>query len=105
MLSLRQRLRKLERLPALQRPPDSVDPAIGLALMQISDEDLAVLDVVFTDHNAGVKSAALSEGIGRGGGLRNGLSKVKDGSTVVNWPDHPSPCGSASETCAAARSS
>ena len=54
MLRLRQRLRKLERSPRLRRIPDPVDPTIGLALRQISDEDLAMLVAVVSDREASV---------------------------------------------------
>jgi hypothetical protein len=54
MLRLRERLRKLERSPMLQRLPDPVDPTVDLALRQISDEDLALLVVVVSDQEAGI---------------------------------------------------
>jgi hypothetical protein len=55
MLRLRERLRKLERSPMLQQPlPDPLDPVVGLALRQISDEDLALLKKMVTDRDAGI---------------------------------------------------
>ena len=54
MLRLRERLRRLERSPMLQRLPDPVDPTTGLALQQISDEDLALLIEIAKDQEAGV---------------------------------------------------
>jgi hypothetical protein len=54
MLRLRERLRKLERLPMLQGLPDPVDPTVGLALRQVSDEDLALLRKIVSDREVGV---------------------------------------------------
>jgi hypothetical protein len=54
MVSLRGRLRRLERSPLFQHRPDPVDPIIGLALRQISDEVLALLISVAIDQDAGV---------------------------------------------------
>jgi hypothetical protein len=54
MVRLRERLRKLERSPMLRRLPDPVDPTTGLALRQISDEDLALLIAIAEDQEAGI---------------------------------------------------
>ena len=53
MLRLRERLRRLERSPMLQRVADPVDPTTGLALQQISDEDLALLIEIAKAQEAG----------------------------------------------------
>jgi hypothetical protein len=50
----RQRLKKLERSPMFQRAADPVDPARALALREISNEDLALLIDLGTDHEAGL---------------------------------------------------
>ena len=54
MQRLRERLRKLERSPMFERLPDPVDPAVGLALRQVSDEDLALLRKIVSDREVGV---------------------------------------------------
>jgi hypothetical protein len=54
MLRLRQRLRKLERSPMLQRLPDPLNPVVGLALRQVSDEDLALLRKIVSEREVGV---------------------------------------------------
>ena len=38
----------------LQRLPDPVNPAVGMALRQVSDEDLALLRKIVIDRDAGV---------------------------------------------------
>jgi hypothetical protein len=53
MLSLRQRLRRLERSPLFQQRPDPVDPIISLVLRETSDQDLGLLIVVARDRKAG----------------------------------------------------
>jgi hypothetical protein len=54
MLRLRERLRKLERSQMLRRIPDLADPAVDLALRQISDEELVLLTRVVRDQEAGI---------------------------------------------------
>jgi hypothetical protein len=54
MLSLRQRLRRLERSPLFQHPPDPVNQIVTLVLRQVSDEDLESLIRVTRDRDAGV---------------------------------------------------
>jgi hypothetical protein len=70
MLRLRQRLRKLERSPMLQRLPDPASRASSLALQQISDEDLALLRKIVSDRVAGVCRRPSYE---------TALANVKDG--------------------------
>jgi len=62
-----------------QRLPDPVNPAVGLALRQISDEDLALLKKMVSDREAGVyrppsprESAAIAA-------YEKALKNVKDG--------------------------
>jgi hypothetical protein len=52
MLSLRQRLKRLERSPVLQHPP--VDPIVAVVVRQLSDADLELLIGVARDREAGV---------------------------------------------------
>jgi hypothetical protein len=54
MLNLRQRLRKLERSPMFKEPTDRLDPVIGLALQQMSNEHFGVLADVVRDQHAGL---------------------------------------------------
>jgi hypothetical protein len=77
MLRLRQRLRKLERSPMLPRLPDSGNPAVGPALRQISDEDLALLRKIVSDREAGV-GRPFAERVSSDRGVR-ALANVKEG--------------------------
>ena len=56
MRNVERRLRVLERLPQFQSPPSLVEQIRGLALRQISDEDLAMLKNMTRDLEAGVRT-------------------------------------------------
>jgi hypothetical protein len=60
MLSRRRRLRRLERSPAFQPPPDPSDAIVRLALQKLSDEQLDLLQGVAEDRDKGI-SRILSE--------------------------------------------
>jgi hypothetical protein len=54
MLSRRRRLRRLERSPAFQPPPDPSDAIVRLALQDISDEHLELLIGVTANQEKGL---------------------------------------------------
>ena len=54
MLSRRRRLRRLERSPAFQPPPDPSDAIVRLALQKLSDEQLELLLGVAEDRDTGI---------------------------------------------------
>ena len=54
MLSRRRRLRRLERSPAFQPPPDPSDAIVRLALQKLSDEELNLLQGVAEDRDKGI---------------------------------------------------
>jgi hypothetical protein len=56
MRNVERRLRVLERLPQFQPPPSRLEQIEGLALRQISDEDLEVLMNMTRDLEAGVRT-------------------------------------------------
>ena len=61
MLSRRRRLRRLERSPLFQPPPDPWDAIVRLALQEVSDEHLELLIGVAANQEKGLPWT-LSEG-------------------------------------------
>ena len=60
MLSRRRRLRKLERSPSFQPPPDPSEAIVRLALQKLSNEHLDLLHGVAVNREKGI-SWILSE--------------------------------------------
>jgi hypothetical protein len=56
MRNVERRLRALERSPQFQPPPSRLEQIEGLALRQLSDEDLEVMINMTRDLEAGVRS-------------------------------------------------
>ena len=54
MLSRRRRLRRLERSPVFQPPPNPSDAIVRLALQKLSDEHLDALQGVIQDRDKGI---------------------------------------------------
>ncbi len=56
MRNVERRLQVLERLPQFQPPPSLLEQIEGLALRQLSDDDLAVMISMTRDLAAGVRT-------------------------------------------------